>query len=121
MMKSGSLPKKFNEMRRNLKTAVDKLRQEERKLTTIVENLGEGLIVVEPGGRVLYVNRVAEQLLNLGRTGGYQNFITIDAKTGTISWTKRLVGDVSTTADTRTVDLKSPVCLATGNGTAPKR
>ena len=40
MMKSGVLAEKFNEMRRNLKTAVDKLRQEERKLTTIVENLG---------------------------------------------------------------------------------
>ena len=102
----GVLADKFNEMRGNLKTAVDKLRQEERKLTTIVENLGEGLIVVEPGGRVLYVNPVAERLLNLGRTAGYQNFITIDTKTGTISWTKRVVGDASTTADTRTVDLK---------------
>ena len=102
----GVLAEKFNEMRRNLKAAVDKLRQEERKLTTIVENLGEGLIVVEPGGRVLYVNSVAERLLNLGRTAGYQNFITIDTKTGTISWTKRLVGDASTTADTKTVDLK---------------
>ncbi len=102
----GVLAEKFNEMRRNLKTAVDKLRQEERKLTTIVENLGEGLIVVEPGGHVLYVNPVAERLLNLGRTAGYQNFIAIDTKAGTISWKKRLVGDVSTTADTRTVDLK---------------
>ncbi len=102
----GVLAEKFNEMRRNLKTAVDKLRQEERKLTTIVENLGEGLIVVEPGGRVLYVNPVAERLLNLGRTAGYQNFITIDPKTGTISWTKRLVGDGSTTAATKTVAMK---------------
>ena len=99
----GVLADKFNEMRRNLKTAVDKLRQEERKLTTIVENLGEGLIVVEPGGRVLYVNPVAERLLNLGKTAGYQNFITIDTKTGTISWTKQVVGDAATTADTRTV------------------
>ncbi len=102
----GVLAEKFNEMRRNLKTAVDKLRQEEKKLTTIVENLGEGLVVVEPGGRVLYVNPVAERLLNLGRTAGYQNFISIDTNTGTISWTKRVVGDASTTADTRTVDLK---------------
>lgn len=102
----GVLAEKFNEMRRNLKTAVDKLRQEEKKLTTIVENLGEGLVVVEPGGRVLYVNPVAERLLNLGRTAGYQNFITIDTKTGAISWTKRVVGDASTTADTKTVDLK---------------
>ena len=51
----GVLAEKFNEMRGNLKTAVDQLRQEERKLTAIVENLGEGLIVVEPGERVLYM------------------------------------------------------------------
>ena len=37
-------------MQRNLKTAVDKLTQEERKLTAIVDNLGEGLIVVDPLG-----------------------------------------------------------------------
>ena len=102
----GVLAEKFNEMRRNLKAAVDKLRQEERKLTAIVENLGEGLIVVEPGGRVLYVNPVAERLLNLGRTAGYQNFITVDAETGTISWKKQSVDDASTTAGTKTVDLK---------------
>ena len=102
----GVLAEKFNEMRGNLKTAVDRLRQEERKLTAIVENLGEGLIVVEPGGRVLYVNPVAERLLNLGRTAGYQNFIAVDTKTGTISWTKQLVGTESETTDTKTVDLK---------------
>lgn len=102
----GVLAEKFNEMRRNLKTAVDKLRQEEKKLTAIVENLGEGLVVVEPDGRVLYVNPVAERLLNLGRTAGYQNFITVDTKTGTISWTKQLVGTAAATADTKMVDLK---------------
>ena len=102
----GVLAEKFNEMQRNLKTAVHKLRQEERKLTAIVENLGEGLIVVEAGGRVLYVNPVAEQLLNLGRTTGYQNFIAVDTETGKISWTKQVVGVESTTVDAKTVDLK---------------
>ena len=102
----GVLAEKFNEMRRNLKTAVDKLTQEERKLTAIVENLGEGLIVVEPGGRVLYVNPVAERLLNLGRTAGYQNFVAVDTKTGTISWEKQSVGVESATTDTKTVNLK---------------
>ena len=102
----GVLAEKFNEMQRNLKMAVDKLRQEERKLTAIVENLGEGLIVVEVGGRVLYVNPVAERLLNLGRTTGYQNFIAVDTETGKISWAKQLVGTESVTADTKTVDLK---------------
>lgn len=102
----GVLAEKFNEMQRNLKTAVHKLRQEERKLTAIVENLGEGLIVVEAGGRVLYVNPVAKQLLNLGRTTGYQNFIAVDTETGKISWTKQLVGAEFTTTDAKTVDLK---------------
>ena len=102
----GVLAEKFNEMRRNLKIAVDKLRQEEKKLTAIVENLGEGLIVVEPGGRVLYVNPVAERLLNLGRTTGYQNFVIVDTAAGSISWKKQLVGVESTTTDTKTVNLK---------------
>ena len=74
----GVLAEEFNEMRRNLKTAVDQLTQEERKLTAIVDNLGEGLIVVEPTGRVLYVNPVAERLLNLGSTADSENFIAID-------------------------------------------
>ena len=102
----GVLAEKFNEMRRNLKTAVDQLRQEERKLTAIVENLGEGLIVVEPVGRVLYVNPVAERLLNLGRTAGYQNFIAVDTEAGTISWTKKSIEAEPAVADTRTVSLK---------------
>ena len=102
----GVLAEKFNEMRRNLKTAVDQLRQEERKLTAIVENLGEGLIVVEPAGRVLYVNPVAERLLNLGRTAGYQNFIAVDTETGTISWTKQSMGAEPAITDTQTVNLK---------------
>ena len=102
----GVLAEKFNEMRQNLKTAVDQLRQEERKLTAIVENLGEGLIVVEPAGRVLYVNPVAERLLNLGRTAGYQNFIAVDTETGTISWTKQSMGAEPAITDTQTVNLK---------------
>ena len=86
----GLLAEEFNEMRRNLKTAVDKLTQEESKLTAIVDNLGEGLIVVEPTGRVLYVNPVAERLLNLGETAGYENFIEINTETGGIRWAKAL-------------------------------
>ena len=105
----GVLAEEFNEMRRNLKTAVDKLTQEERKLTAIVDNLGEGLIVVEPSGRVLYVNPVAERLLNLGETGDYENFITFDTAAGTICWTKVLQPNEeiqSRDTRTRTVGLK---------------
>ena len=103
----GTLAEEFNEMRRNLKTAVDKLTREERKLTAIVDNLGEGLIVVEPTGHVLYVNPVAERLLNLGETAGYANYITIDTETGTIRWTKasESTGEPQI-HETQTVDMK---------------
>ena len=103
----GVLAEEFNEMRRNLKAAVDKLTQEERKLTTIVDNLGEGLIVVEPSGRVLYVNPVAERLLNLGETSDYDNFVAIDTETGAIHWKKMVASaDGSPIRDTRAVDMK---------------
>ena len=103
----GVLAAEFNEMRRNLKTAVDKLTQEERKLTAIVDNLGEGLIVVEPAGRVLYVNPVAERLLNLGDTTGSENFIAIDTETGAIRWTKVSgSGEEAPMRDIKAVDMK---------------
>ena len=102
----GVLAEEFNEMRRNLKTAVDQLTQEERKLTAIVDNLGEGLMVVEPTGRVLYVNPVAERLLNLGNTTGYENFIAIDPATSAIRWTKTSEKDEGIKTDTRTVNMK---------------
>ncbi len=102
----GVLAEEFNEMRRNLKNAVDRLTQEEKKLTAIVDNLGEGLIVVDPTGRVLYVNPVAERLLNLGNTAGYENFIVVDAANSTICWTKALERGGNTETDKRTVDMK---------------
>ena len=102
----GTLAEEFNEMRRNLKTAVGQLTQEERKLTTIVDNLGEGLVVVEPTGYVLYVNPVAERLLNLGETSGF-NYITLDTEAGEIRWTNA-AGETGAEeiTDTRTADLK---------------
>ena len=102
----GVLAEEFNEMRRNLKTAVDQLTQEERKLTAIVDNLGEGLIVVEPTGRVLYVNPVAERLLNLGNTADYENFIAIDTEAGTINWTKTSESAEDAKTETRIVETK---------------
>ena len=102
----GVLAEEFNEMRRNLKNAVDRLTQEEKKLTAIVDNLGEGLIVVEPTGRVLYVNPVAERLLDLGNTANYENFITVDTVNSTICWTKTLEREGNTETDKRTVNMK---------------
>ena len=102
----GVLAEEFNEMRRNLKTAVDQLTQEERKLTAIVDNLGEGLIVVEPAGRVLYVNPVAERLLNLGDTAGVENFIVLDPEAEEIRWTKASKATGSKITDTKRANLK---------------
>ena len=102
----GVLAEEFNEMRRNLKNAVDRLTQEEKKLTAIVDNLGEGLIVVEPTGRVLYVNPVAERLLNLGNTTDYENFIAVDTANSTICWTRTLEKGRDTETAKRIVDMK---------------
>ena len=102
----GVLAEEFNQMRRNLKNAVDQLTQEEKKLTAIVDNLGEGLIVVEPTGRVLYINPVAQRLLNLGNTLGHENFITVDAANSTVSWTKALEGETNQKTDTQMVQMK---------------
>lgn len=95
----GILAEAFNEMRRNLKAAVEKLTQEEKKLTAIVDNLGEGLVVVDTAGRVLYVNLVAERLLNLGHTSDYENFASVDTTTGKIHWTKQTAADENSTAE----------------------
>ena len=102
----GVLAEEFNVMRRNLKNAVDRLTQEEKKLTAIVDNLGEGLIVVDLAGRVLYVNPVAERLLNLGNTADHENFVTVDTANSTICWTKTLETDGDIKTDTRTVNMK---------------
>ena len=102
----GTLAKEFNEMRRNLKIAVDQLTQEERKLTTIVDNLGEGLIVVEPTGHVLYINPVAERLLNLGDTSGFGNYIALDTEAGEIRWTKASEDTENERTETKTADMK---------------
>ena len=102
----GVLAEEFNEMRRNLKNAVDRLTQEEKKLTAIVDNLGEGLIVVEPSGRVLYVNPVAERLLDLGNTADCENFIAVDTANSTICWTKTVEKGEDTKTDQRTVNMK---------------
>ena len=102
----GVLAEEFNVMRRNLKNAVDRLTQEEKKLTAIVDNLGEGLIVVEPSGRVLYVNPVAERLLNLGNTVDHENFVTVDTANSTICWTKTSEREQDIKTDTRTVNMK---------------
>ena len=61
----GILAEEFNSMRWNLKSAVEKLTEEEKKMTAIVNSIAEGLILVDSSNRVLHINPAAERLLDL--------------------------------------------------------
>ena len=61
----GMLAEEFNSMRWNLKSAVEKLTGEEKKMTAIVNSIAEGLILVDSDNRVLHINPAAERLLDL--------------------------------------------------------
>ena len=61
----GILAEEFNSMRWNLKGAVEKLTEEEKKMTAIVNSIAEGLILVDSDNRVLHINPAAERLLDL--------------------------------------------------------
>ena len=61
----GILAEEFNSMRWNLKSAVEKLTAEEKKMTAIVNSIAEGLILVDSSNRVLHINPAAERLLDL--------------------------------------------------------
>ncbi len=61
----GILAEEFNSMRWNLKSAVEKLTDEEKKMTAIVNSIAEGLILVDSDNRVLHINPAAERLLNI--------------------------------------------------------
>ncbi len=98
------LANEFNSMRQNLKSAVEELSKEQKKLMAIVENLGEGLIVVDKNNRVLYTNPVAETLFNLGVTQDYENFVAFDMTMGEVSWQK--YSPQQTTPDTISFQLK---------------
>ncbi len=99
----GILAEEFNNMRQNLKAAVEELSNEQKKLMAIVENLGEGLIVVDKNSRVLYINPVAETLFKLGDTENYENFVSLDISAGQVHWRKSLLGEAM--SDTVTAEL----------------
>ena len=61
----GILAEEFNAMRGNLKDAIEKITEEEKKMTAIVNSLAEGLILVDGDNQVLHINPTAESLLNL--------------------------------------------------------
>ncbi len=61
----GILAQEFDAMRQNLRRADERLRQEARKMTAIVNSLAEGLIVLGPKHRIIHVNPVAEEMLHI--------------------------------------------------------
>ena len=63
----GILAEEFNSMRWNLKSAVEKLTEEEKKMTAIVNSIAEGLILVDSNNRILHINPAAERLLDLSQ------------------------------------------------------
>ncbi len=72
----GMLAQEFNDMHRNLKIAVEKLINAEQQMTTIVDCLGEGLIVVDRQDRILYFNPAAKQLLNISDASDFPDRFT---------------------------------------------
>ena len=72
----GMLAQEFNDMHRNLKIAVEKLISAEQQMTTIVDCLGEGLIVVDTRDRILYFNPAAKHLLNFNETSQFPDLFT---------------------------------------------
>ena len=72
----GILAQEFNEMYRNLKIAVEKLISAEQQMTTIVDCLSEGLIVVDTQDQILYFNPAARHLLNHDETSEFPNRLT---------------------------------------------
>ncbi|MCG9127390.1 HAMP domain-containing protein [Candidatus Poribacteria bacterium] len=72
----GMLAQEFNDMHHSLKIAVDKLINAEEQMTTIVDCLGEGLIVVNTSDQILYFNPAAKYLLNFDETSQFPNRFT---------------------------------------------
>ena len=61
----GILAAEFNAMRQNLKSAVEKLMAEEKKMTAVVDGLAEGLILVDSKDHILHINPAAEYILEI--------------------------------------------------------
>ena len=72
----GVLAEEFNDMHRNLKIAVEKLINAEQQMTTIVDCLSEGLIVVDMNDKILYFNPAAKYLLNYNETAEFPEKFT---------------------------------------------
>jgi nitrogen fixation/metabolism regulation signal transduction histidine kinase len=70
----GELVAAHNELGRVLREQRQHLFQRELLLDTVVQNTPTALVLVEPGGHVVYANVAARQLLNEGRTLAGEDF-----------------------------------------------
>ncbi|MBX9635683.1 MAG: cell wall metabolism sensor histidine kinase WalK, partial [Magnetospirillum sp.] len=59
----GQMAKSFNHMTDELRATLRGFESERNKLTTIILSADEGMVVTDPGGRVVLVNPAAERLL----------------------------------------------------------
>ncbi|MCC6572464.1 MAG: HAMP domain-containing protein [Planctomycetes bacterium] len=59
----GDLAEAFNTMSRQLRTRMAELEGRRREVATIMENISEGLLLLNPAGEVALVNRAAQKLL----------------------------------------------------------
>lgn len=60
----GQLARAFNEMSSNLKTTVDTMSTEKNRLSSILANMADGVIMTDIGGDIILANRAAVRLLN---------------------------------------------------------
>jgi two-component system phosphate regulon sensor histidine kinase PhoR len=60
----GQLGYAFNRMSANLKKMVDTITDESNKLTTILANLTDGVVMTDPDGCIVLANSAAERLFN---------------------------------------------------------
>jgi len=73
----GDLVDAHNELGRVLREQRQNLFQRELLLDTVVQNTPDALVLVEPGGHVVYANLAARALLNGGRAMNGERFATI--------------------------------------------
>ena len=64
---TGELAAAFNTMSDSLRATVQHLSDERNTLSAVLATMADGVIVTEPGGRVLLLNPAARELLNLQR------------------------------------------------------
>ncbi|MBZ0136212.1 MAG: cell wall metabolism sensor histidine kinase WalK [Planctomycetes bacterium] len=62
----GELVGAFNSMGRELQNRVGQLEANRREISTIMDNMSEGLLLVDATGNVVLANKAAAQLLNAG-------------------------------------------------------